>query len=506
MFPDKKGKKWILLFGVIFLFMLFLEILLLMMRPLYWDFNKKLSDLLNLQANYVLIVMLIFGIPLIYTGIFLVRYSLHLKTRNEVHPRLINKILSSLALLFGVAVFVALIITFGEDSVIITQTLQYYSLFLFIFMILGFLIFLYPLSKEFIRILKKPADPFFIPRLKKVLAISSIILLYVWIIAMPLVFQPSYVLTGDLPDKPLIIAHRGGGHFAPENTLEAAAFTHQINASGWEIDVQISFDGVPFLMHDDTLERTTNVSTEFPGREDEPAGNFTIAELKRLNAGAWFVNEDPYGTIARGEISQAMLDVYKEATIPTLEEALNFSRDNNLIVNIDFKYDLDVSHPYYSTYFDEILDVLINANIDEQLWVTSYKTTWLDQVVATAPDMITALSLELTDYISVEEFQITGYDMINTHHGKINRFFREFAEAGIPVNVWTVNIGSRFQQVWTLGVTSVTTDEPNVFIDIEKPSFLISQTNYLIIWLVVDFVGIISVVLLRYYKSKKNMI
>lgn len=57
-----------------FLFMLFLEILLLMISPLYWDFNNVLSDLLNIKTNFVLIIMLVFAVPLIYTEIFLVRY------------------------------------------------------------------------------------------------------------------------------------------------------------------------------------------------------------------------------------------------------------------------------------------------------------------------------------------------------------------------------------------------------------------------------------------------
>ncbi|MHA1200305.1 MAG: glycerophosphodiester phosphodiesterase family protein [Candidatus Heimdallarchaeaceae archaeon] len=475
-----------------------------MMRPLYWDFNKVLSDLLNLQTNYVLIIMLIFCVPLVYTGIFLVKYSFNLKNKDETKPKLVNKILSILSLVIGVALFVQLILTFGEDSVIITQTLQYYSLFIFIFITLGFLIFLYPLSTEFLRILQKPADPFLWPRMKKILSISSIILLYVWIIVMPLVFQPTYVLVGELPTKPQIIAHRGGAHFAPENTMEAGLFTQQINASGWEIDVQVSYDGIPFLMHDSTLKRTTNVSEEFPGREDEPASNFTMSELKQLNAGAWFVNEDPHGTIARGEIAQPMLDLYQIATIPTLEEALNFSRDENLIVDVDLKFALEESHPYYDQYFDTILDTLINASIDDQIWVTSYETEWLDQAMLSAPDMLTALTLDLADYITVEDFQATGYDMVNTHHGKTDKFFREFAEAGIPVNAWTVNIVSRFQQVWTLGVTSVTTDEPNVYIDIDKPSFLITRTNYIIIWLVVDVAGICGILALRFFRSKKK--
>ena len=118
--------------------------------------------------------------------------------------------------------------------------------------------------------------------------------------------------------------------------------------------------------------------------------------------------------------------------------------------------------------------------------------------------MTTALTLDAADFITVDEFLATGYDMINTHHGKPDKFFQAFAEAGIPMNVYTINIASRFEQVWTLGATSVTTGEPGVFIEIDKPSFIISQTIYIIIWLIADIVGICCVLLLRYIKSKKT--
>lgn len=51
-----------------------------------------------------------------------------------------------------------------------------------------------------------------------------------------------------------------------------------------------SYDGVPFLMHDLTLQRTTNVHEVFPNRTDAPASMFTWAELERLNAGTWFLS------------------------------------------------------------------------------------------------------------------------------------------------------------------------------------------------------------------------
>lgn len=54
--------------------------------------------------------------------------------------------------------------------------------------------------------------------------------------------------------------------------------------------LSISYDGVPFLMHDQTLKRTTNVHKVFPDRTREPASMFTLGELETLNAGEWFIS------------------------------------------------------------------------------------------------------------------------------------------------------------------------------------------------------------------------
>lgn len=54
-----------------------------------------------------------------------------------------------------------------------------------------------------------------------------------------------------------------------------------------------SYDGVPFLMHDQTLQRTTNIHEVFPNRTKTPASMFTWAELESLNAGAWFLSVSP---------------------------------------------------------------------------------------------------------------------------------------------------------------------------------------------------------------------
>ena len=99
--------------------------------------------------------------------------------------------------------------------------------------------------------------------------------------------------------KKTLVAHRGASEDAPEHTLEAYRLAIEQGADYVEQDLQITKDGVLVCLHDLTLERTTNIEEVFPGRyrEVSHAGvsekhwfvyNFTLEELKRLDAGSWF--------------------------------------------------------------------------------------------------------------------------------------------------------------------------------------------------------------------------
>jgi glycerophosphoryl diester phosphodiesterase len=93
-----------------------------------------------------------------------------------------------------------------------------------------------------------------------------------------------------------LIAHRGASAYAPEHTLAAYRLALEQGADFVEQDLQITKDGVLICLHDLTLERTTNVEGVFPDRgvpdgrggHAWPAAEFTLAEIRRLDAGAWF--------------------------------------------------------------------------------------------------------------------------------------------------------------------------------------------------------------------------
>ena len=75
-----------------------------------------------------------------------------------------------------------------------------------------------------------------------------------------------YIDFHTCPPVPLVVAHRGARGHAPENTLTAAALGYAVQADLWELDANYTKDGKLVVMHDDTLVRTTDVETAFPGR------------------------------------------------------------------------------------------------------------------------------------------------------------------------------------------------------------------------------------------------
>lgn len=117
---------------------------------------------------------------------------------------------------------------------------------------------------------------------------------------------PAHPLTAQsespMPDGPLLIAHRGASAYAPEHTLEAYRLGIEQGADLIEPDLQITRDGVLVALHDLTLERTTNVAELFPERARRGEGegrsdrrwyvvDFTLEELRTLDAGSWFGEE-----------------------------------------------------------------------------------------------------------------------------------------------------------------------------------------------------------------------
>ncbi len=153
---------------------------------------------------------------------------------------------------------------------------------------------------------------------------------------------------GPIPERPLVIAHRGGPALAPENTLAAFRRAIEEGVDMLEMDVQRSADGVLVVIHDTTVDRTTDGT----GR----VADLTLAELRRLNAG-------------QGE------------PIPTFEEVLALAGEHGIPIMPEAK-----SPALYPGLGVQIAQALAQAGYTERSVLQSFDPTTLEEVHTVAPD------------------------------------------------------------------------------------------------------------------------
>jgi len=495
-FQRTKGKKWILLFLVAFINIFIILGIVLAIEPYWGDFNAELTGFIGVQLDYVTILILLLAIPVIYTGILALVNIRRLIRTGIAKPALLHIIVSMVFLILFDLLLVVLLVLFGEEAAIVGSVLENASIFIFLSVSVALFIVLYPLLIMVHNWMKAPGGNGLNPRVKAIVLLICIVVGYGMAFLMPFIFAPANVLRGPLPPKPLIIAHRGAAHLVPENTLVSAELAYNLTCDGWEIDIQISKDGVPFLMHDDTLERTTNVEEIFPTRAEEPASNFTLAELKQLNAGVWFVENDPYRAIAKGLVSQAQILAFQNASIPTLEEAINFTKSHNLILDADFKAP-PAGHPHYADYFNTCLSLLNASGLNKEIWIAVGNRNWLD-ITKAYTNLTTAWMISTSSPPSVAEFQATGYEMINTHYAQSDALFNAYFAAGILINAYTVDLVELYSQLWCLGITFVTTNEPHKFVNLTQPNWYMHLETYMILWITIYILGLSFVSILEH--------
>jgi len=311
----------------------------------------------------------------------------------------------------------------------------------------------------------------------------------------------------QLPPKPLLIAHRGASMLAPENTLASAEKAASLGVYGLETDVRISRDGVLFLMHDDTLARTTNVAAVFPGRAKENASDFTFSELRQLSAGDWFVKNDPAGTIAAGLVSQAEIERYRAEQIPTLVEFLDVVRENGLAFAYFDLYAPPKDHPYYSKFFDICLQQIKAAGIDNQVWI-QVSGEQLNQVRAAAPEMKLAAPINPDHPPSPADLVNQGYTAVNSEYSLSPAAIQAYRGAGLVVNLWTVDEPWMFSQLWLQGASSITTNNSHVLAPLSQPVLALPAVTYRTIWFILGLLamGLLVMGLLRFWGPEPKIV
>jgi glycerophosphoryl diester phosphodiesterase len=272
------------------------------------------------------------------------------------------------------------------------------------------------------------------------------------------------------------IAHRGARSVAPENTLPAFEIgMKRFKADMIELDVHLSKDGIPVVVHDDTLERCSDVQKRFPQRSPWRVGDFTMSELLSLDAGNWFVETDPFGQIRDGAVPTEDLELFQSGRvrIPTLKACLQLAREYNTPVNIELK-----NFPaFYPGLADRVLEVVRIVGMEKRVLFSSFDHEILLELGRLAPEIprgalveqpVFPLGTYVRDTLGCVAFN-PGKDVLgfaSEEYRKSRRLRKDLIDqahaAGLKVYVWTVNDPGVMKQMLKIGVDGIFTDFPQV--------------------------------------------
>ncbi|MFC2079567.1 glycerophosphodiester phosphodiesterase [Candidatus Bipolaricaulota bacterium] len=267
----------------------------------------------------------------------------------------------------------------------------------------------------------------------------------------------------------LNIAHAGASSLAPQNTLIAGRMALEAGADVWGVDVRRTQDGVLILMHDETLSRTTDVEELFPSRSPWRVADFSLDEIRTLDAGSWFVQEDPFEQIAQGNVSPDVVASYIGKPVPTLREVLELVAATDWLIDIEMKAPIEVEPVIVAA---ELEVLLRETETKNRALVSSFDFDILREVRRLAPSIaIGALAiLPLLD--TLDTLQSLGADVyLPSAVAFTKALLGDLEEAGIHVILWTYNTESQLEYAAGLpGVDGIYTDFPQRLAALMKES------------------------------------
>ena len=235
----------------------------------------------------------------------------------------------------------------------------------------------------------------------------------------------------------LNFAHRGFRSKYPENTILAFSKAVEAGAHGIEFDVHLSSDGIPVIIHDETLERTCGV---FGFVKDKP-----LEELRRLNAAAGFVRA-----------SSAAAPLHEK--IPSFEEYCDFIRHEDIISNIELKTGIFE----YPGIEEKMLALLKKYGLIEKCIVSSFNHESVVRIKNLAPHIECGFLVDSWELDPAPYLKRYG---IECYHPPAYRLTKEFVEnlhrAGFKVNAWFGAVQTDYARILKTAPDILITDYPD---------------------------------------------
>jgi glycerophosphoryl diester phosphodiesterase len=229
---------------------------------------------------------------------------------------------------------------------------------------------------------------------------------------------------------PWVIAHRGASGHAPENTLAAFERAVQLGAGFIETDLHLTRDARFVAIHDSTLERTTNGAGAIH--------DFTLAQLRELDAGKWFDRE------------------FMDERIPTLEEVLKFSQEHDVVFYLEVKYDAAWGMHH------ALVAALQSTQSAARTVVISFDPSTLMAVHKLDASLMLGLLVEkaspdaVTAAVNVGARQLCPATSLATAE-----FVKKTHESDLLVAAWTANSPKDMRAMLSAGVDGIMTDFPD---------------------------------------------
>ncbi|MBE0472975.1 glycerophosphodiester phosphodiesterase [Rhodoferax sp.] len=244
---------------------------------------------------------------------------------------------------------------------------------------------------------------------------------------------------------PRWIAHRGAGKLAPENTLAAFRVGASHGYRMFECDVKLSSDGVPFLLHDDTLTRTTNALEMLGAQHNATAGDHPWGTLARLDAGSWH---------SRAFVGEPL---------PTFEAIARYCLRNGYFLNIEVKPTPGLQCQTGDVVARHAARLWKNAPVPPLL--TSFDVTALQAARDTQPELPRGLLLETLWPGWLETALRLGCVAIICDHVLWNQqSLTQAQNAGFRALSYTVNDDATARRLLDLGLDGIITDRVDLFI------------------------------------------
>lgn len=260
---------------------------------------------------------------------------------------------------------------------------------------------------------------------------------------------PAMPVFGGVNRHPMVIAHRGGAGLGPENTLEAFRRSDEVGADVLELDTRMTADGSFVVIHDSTVDRTTNGSGE--------ASNMTLDQLQALDAG---YNFSPDG-------GSTFPFRAKGVRISTLGEVLTEFPEANFIIEAK-NVDADKA--------PRLCSIVMGASAPEKLVIASARSEFMAAFREACPNVPTSATFtEAADFIARFKIGVTesyaptmqGLQLPERIPGVViltAEFIKAARERNLFVHGWTINDPAKMKTMAESGIDGIITDRPDLLI------------------------------------------